>query len=74
MAQLVARRSGGPEVVGSTPAIPTQVNWVWLNLVERRLRVSEAVGSNPATQTLLLRFDQAIVGGAVGPIPENPCR
>lgn len=43
---------GGPhEAVreGSTPSVATI--WVWLNLVERRLREPETGGSNPPTQT-----------------------
>lgn len=54
VAQSVARRSGGPEAVGSSPAIPT--NWVWLSLVERRLREAESGGSSPSTQTQVQPF------------------
>lgn len=64
----VALRSGGPEVVGSNPAIPTHLGVAQFG----RAPASGAGGTGvqiPPPRLLLLRFDQATVGGAVRPYP-----
>jgi hypothetical protein len=48
---------GVHEAVGSNPAIPTPFHcftWVWLNLVERAVRIREVAGSNPVTQMFVV--------------------
>lgn len=46
-------RSEGESVAAPKELRPLEIDiWVWLNLVERRLREPETGGSNPPTQTI----------------------